>query len=528
MTECHIGRRGFMAAGGAALVGLGATAQPVRQTTAGRVAGRATAQAGVTAWLGIPYAAPPVGALRWKPPQPVTPWDGVRQAVKFGASPWAPSAPIVSAGSFTPSQMNEDCLTLNVWAPPADGRLRPVMVWIYGGAFIMGATEDPQYDGARLAAEDVVFVSINYRVGILGSFAHPDLARESPHGVCGNYGLMDQIAALQWVRDNIAAFGGDPGNVTIFGQSAGAFSVAYHLVMPQSRGLFHRAIAQSGAPLGNPSSYILLGDMAEVEQAGTAFAHKLSAPTLAELRQVPAHKLIEAYGFSWQFYPVVDGWLVPRHPYTMMMAGDCARVPVMAGHNHDEGSVFPPMGGGKPEGVQAALHAFYGAQATDVWRILQQEGYQTPAAMGHQIFGDVVFNWNSVALSMVMARFVPSFAYRFDYRHTRPASSQPGKENPGAFHGAEIGFVLKTHTFLESERRNEQEHLMQVLSGYWLNFAKTGDPNGRNLPHWPQYRPHTRKLFQLDSHTQGEVDIEHYDRLVLLGRSMNNRLLEEG
>ncbi|QEH96845.1 carboxylesterase/lipase family protein [Gluconobacter thailandicus] len=531
--DCHFGRRRFLVAGSAALVGLGGGQIPVRKTTSGHVSGRSTIRPGVTAWLGIPYAAPPVGELRWKPPQPVQPWKGIREASQFGASPWAPSSKTGSMGGFMPSHMDEDCLTLNVWAPPSDGRLRPVMVWIYGGAFIMGTTEDPLYDGARLAAEDVVVVSINYRVGILGSFAHPDLARESPHGVSGNYGLMDQIAALRWVRDNIAEFGGDPDQVTIFGQSAGAFSVGYHLVMPQSRGLFGRAIAESGAPLGQPSSYILLGRTSEMEQLGSAFAQRLGATDIAALRQIPARKIVDAYGFSWQFYPAIDGWLVPDHPYTMMASGRCARVPVMAGHNHDEGMVFPPLGGGTQAGFVLAGKGFYGAQSLDVLRVLEQEGHSTPPDMGHEIFGDVVFNWNSIALSMIMARVAPSFAYRFDYRYARsPSGSDHAQaekgDGLGAFHGAEIGFVFGTHRFVEAARRHEQEHLMRVMSGYWLNFARSGDPNGSGLPHWPQYRPGDRKLFRLDSDRQEVTGIENYDRLVLLGRAMNNRLLEQG
>uniref|UniRef100_UPI001F57B7C2 carboxylesterase/lipase family protein n=1 Tax=Komagataeibacter xylinus TaxID=28448 RepID=UPI001F57B7C2 len=260
------GRRGFMIGSGLTMLGWSAAEarSAVIQTKDGALEGVSTAVPGVTAWLGIPYAAPPVGLLRWRPPQPVRAWKGVRRADHFGHSPYAPSSFSSDTDSaFTPADMSEDCLTLNVWAPPRRRTLRPVMVWIYGGAFIMGTSADPHYNGTALAAEDVVVVSLNYRVGILGSFAHPELARESPRGVSGNYGLMDQIAALRWVRDNIEAFGGDPDNITIFGQSAGAFSVAYHLVMPQSRGLFHRAIAQSGAPLGRPDSEILLGRLPE-------------------------------------------------------------------------------------------------------------------------------------------------------------------------------------------------------------------------------------------------------------------------
>lgn len=534
MVRGQTGRRGFMIGSGLTMLGWSAAEarSAVIQTKDGALEGVSTAVPGVTAWLGIPYAAPPVGPLRWRPPQPVRAWKGVRRADHFGHSPYAPSSFSSDTDSaFTPADMSEDCLTLNVWALPRRRTLRPVMVWIYGGAFIMGTSADPHYNGTALAAEDVVVVSLNYRVGILGSFAHPELARESPRGVSGNYGLMDQIAALRWVRDNIEAFGGDPDNITIFGQSAGAFSVAYHLVMPQSRGLFHRAIAQSGAPLGRPDSEILLGRLPEMQQAGAAFGRRIGQPDLVGLRSLPPETLIKEYGFSWQFYPVIDGFLVPEHPFRMLAAGNCARVPVMAGHNHDEGSLFPPIGNGTASGLRKAVHQIYGSEAGRVLSLMQAEPGVTPTTMGRDVFGDLVFNWNSIVLVMMMARVSTGYAYRFDYRYALPAvwgAKSATAAPPGyAFHGAEIGFVFKTQP-IWSERQHEQEDLMRRMSGYWLNFARNGDPNGAGLPQWPSYRPGQRQLFRLDERPPELVPIENYDRLVLLGKAMDNRVLEQG
>ncbi|MFT8895777.1 MAG: carboxylesterase family protein [Acetobacter sp.] len=527
MHDSHCTRRTFLAGAGTAFVNIGAGKEPVRRISTGLVKGRATAEPRVSAWLGIPFAAPPVGILRWRPPQPPQPWTGVRDATHFGASPCAPSMPGLSL-DYSPDRMSEDCLTLNVWAPPNDGRLRPVMVWIFGGAFVMGSSANPRYDGARMAAEGVVFVSINYRVGILGSYVHPELSQESPAGVSGNYGLMDQIAALRWIKENIAVFGGDPDNVTIFGQSAGAFSVGFHLVMPQSRGLFHKGIAQSGAPLGRPSSNILLGRQAEMSKSGVDFARRMGAGSIAEMRRTDAMKLVKTYGFNWLFYPNIDGWLIPDHPYDMMATGRCANVPVIAGHNHDEGRIFPPLGNGSMTGLRTALSENYGTLASDMLRILEEQNVGNPAAMGQEAFGDIVFNWNSVALFTAMARVSRSYAYRFDYAH---ASSQPDSfvsgEGLGAYHGAEIDFALRTCRFKMPERRAEQEYLMRNLSGYWLNFARMSTPNGPGLPYWPAYQPGSGKVFRFGEGEPVLDDIAFRDRLVLLGRAMDNRIVEQ-
>ncbi|NKJ42257.1 carboxylesterase family protein [Novosphingobium sp. SG720] len=523
-------RRSFLSAGGAALAATAASAHtPTRRpsvvtVTGGKVAGRATAVPGVTAWLGIPYAAPPVGPMRWRPPGPVQPWRGVRPGDRFGASPCAMPQSFDGPDQRVPG-MSEDCLTLNVWAPPRADKPRPVMVWIYGGAYVSGTTDDPRYDGAAMAGQDVIFVSINYRVGILGFFAHPELASESPDGVSGNYALLDQIAALRWVKENIAAFGGDPGNVTILGQSAGAFSVAYHLVLPQSRGLFHRAIAQSGAPMGQVNGLSMIADLAPMEQAGLAFGAKVGAPRLADLRKMDAMALVRAYDGSWNFQPALDGHVIPAHPFAMIRDGNHARVPLLAGYNADEGAIFAPMGGGTVAGLDAALTETFGPLAAKARAVYPAQTAQEAAARGAEVFGDLIFNWNTAALASAMARFGsdPAYLYHFTY------DGMPRLGNGTrrcAFHGAEIGLVLRTLGARGEPVSAEQRAISAMLSGYWLDFARQGDPNGGGRPAWPRFVPGTPSVFHLEGLQPRAGEIPFARRMALIGEAWANPILQ--
>lgn len=525
-------RRAFLAGISASpLIGrLAYAAERVVKTQSGLVSGIPTAVRGVTAWLGIPFAAPPVGELRWRPPAPPLSWSGVRRADHYGNSPCASPAEPNSIYYHPPSSMGEDCLTLNVWAPKPSGKPRPVMVWIYGGAFVAGTTDNPFYDGANLAGQDVVFVSVNYRVGILGFYAHPDLSKESPNGVSGNYGLMDQTAALRWVRDNIAAFGGDPENVTIFGQSAGSFSVGYHLVMPDSKGLFHRAIAESGAPMGKPSSFNMVGVKAEMEAAGLDFAREVSASGIAAMRQMDPMRLVEANSHAWRFYPMIDGALIPDHPFTLIEQGRHAAVPLIAGRNRDEGSVFPPLGNGNPEELSAALAETYGAETEAARRLYAAHDATEAAHQGRLVFADIIFNWNSAALAAVMAKSgrAPVYSYYFSYTGAVPPDAKFAEgigRDLGAFHGAEITFALRT----QAERgplSAEQKLLMERVSGYWLNLARKGDPNGQGLPNWPRHIPGQPTILHIDAKTALPGPLDDHERMELLGRAMGNRILE--
>lgn len=532
-------RRGFLSASGATLIASSAAGLTPAQAAAepssivkvagGRVSGHASKVPGVTAWLGIPFAAPPIGPLRWRPPAPVKPWQGVRAGDRFGDSPCAMPQSFDDPAHQGPT-MSEDCLTLNVWAPqraakPLGKALRPVMVWIYGGAYVAGTTDDPRYDGAAMAADDVVFVSINYRVGILGFFAHPELAAESPEGVSGNYALLDQIAALRWVRDNIAAFGGDPDNVTILGQSAGAFSVAYHLVLPQSRGLFHRAIAQSGAPMGQINGLSMIADLAQMQQAGQAFGEKLGAPRLADLRKLNPMALVRAYDGSWNFQPALDGHVIPAHPFAMIRAGNHARVPLLAGYNAEEGAIFAPMGGGTVAGLNAALDETFGPLGPKAREVYPAQTPQEAATRGAEVFGDLIFNWNTAALASAMVLYGsdPAYLYHFTYA----GMPRRGKDQrPCAFHGAEIGLVLRTLGARGEPVSDEQRAISAMLSGYWLDFARTGNPNGGKRPTWPRFQPGSPSVFHLEGLQARAGDIPFARRMALIGEAWDNPVLQ--
>ena len=311
----------------------GALAAQVR-TAAGLVEGATDQTTGVRSFLGVPFAAPPVGDLRWRPPQPPAAWEGVRKATSFG--PRCMQAPIFGDMIFR-DEVSEDCLYLNVWTPArsADDRL-PVMVWIYGGGFQAGSASEPRQDGSHMAQKGVVVVSFNYRLGIFGFFAHPELTAESPHKASGNYGLLDQVAALEWVRKNIAAFGGDPGNVTIFGESAGSFSVSALMASPLAKGLFEKAIGESGAFFTAGSQTLAPKDLAASEAAGEKFAQSAGAASLAELRAKPADAVLQAAIKGQWFSPNVDGYMLPTDAYAIFSAGRQNDVPLLAGWNADE------------------------------------------------------------------------------------------------------------------------------------------------------------------------------------------------
>src|ERR1700675_4725886 len=314
---------------------LGAQVQP--RTEAGVVAGTKGADGKIGIFKGMPFAAPPVGELRWKEPQPVAPWKGVRKATEFGAR--CMQARIYEDMVFRDPGPSEDCLYLNVWTPGISAKTkRPVMVWIYGGGFQAGSTSEPRQDGEHLAHKGVVIVSMNYRLGIFGFLSHPGLTAESPHHASGNYGLMDQAAALKWVHDNIAAFGGDPGNVTIFGESAGSFAVSALMASPLSKGLIHAAIGESGAFFGKT---LRAKPLAESERRDAVFAESLGMKSLGQLRGLSAEKLLEAArseNDNNRFGPNIDGYFMPARPTEIYAKGEQAHVPLMAGWNHDEGS----------------------------------------------------------------------------------------------------------------------------------------------------------------------------------------------
>lgn len=470
------------------------------QTRSGPVTGEL--RRSVYAFRGIPYAAAPRGELRWQPPQPVEPWSGVLHANRYGPSP--PQSPGVMLlvrrliGAAL-QQQSQDCLYLNVWTPAPDRRRRPVLVWIHGGAFIMGSGSPPIYNGSHLAKYgDVVVVTINYRLGALGFLN----AREVlPGQAAANLGLRDQIAALEWVRDNIEQFGGDPGNVTIFGESAGGMSVGTLLGTPAAHGLFHRAIAQSGAA-HNVSS------REHANLVARCFLEELHATRFEDLEKAGVSELIEAQGRTnqrmgiasgnlvWQ--PCVDGELIPEQPLAAVSAGRGARVPLLIGTNRDEWQLFMlgdregrrlgrkalerrlfrALPEGEPDLADRAIRAYQGASAG--------RGHETPTDIWVSFQSDRVFHHPAHTLAKAHAAHVPAtFAYLFTWKPPLTGDSV------GACHGLELPFVFGT--LREPLLRplvglgREAGKLSQLMMRAWLAFARSGDPTDDGLPPWSEY-----------------------------------------
>jgi len=470
---------------------------PVIETVSGLVSGRlAPSDSDVAVFKGVPYAAPPVGALRWKPPRPAEQWDGIRKCTRFGPHSPQPKQ-IIYAGRAGPQ--DEDCLYLNIWAPLSTlgkGETKlPVMVWIHGGGFTTGSGADLFYNGTALAGQSVVLVTINYRLGPFGFMAHPLLSAESERGVSGNYGLLDQIAALEWVRDNIARFGGDPECVTIFGESAGSAGVCRHMVSPLSKGLFHRAIAQSGGVQGrNRHLREKWYGLEPMENLGERLAGELGVgdeeDPLAALREKSAAEILEAsspaqglFGKGNKFGPVVDGWVLPGDPADLFEAGKQHDVPFLVGSNADEGSVFlVQLPVKRALGYRFLLNAWCGERASAMEKLF-------PVSGG----GDVKSQLNKLVTASAFvapARFLVSAmedkeSKAWLYHFTREAGVGPFR-GKGAFHGIEIPYVF-ANMRKEFGVGDADMKLARIMSAAWVRFARSGDPNGEGLPEWPHY-----------------------------------------
>ncbi|HEV2424456.1 MAG TPA: carboxylesterase/lipase family protein [Terriglobia bacterium] len=467
------------------LLGVSAAAAERVRTDRGMVEGTMSADGKVAVYRGIPFAAPPVGNLRWRAPQPVAKWKGVRKAAEFGAR--CMQGHVFSDMVFRDDGPSEDCLYLNVWTAAASPKAHlPVMVWIYGGGFVAGSASEPRQDGGRLAEKGVVVVSFNYRLGVFGFFASAELAKESGHNASGNYGLLDQVAALEWVHRNIAGFGGDPSQVTIFGESAGSFSVSALMASPLARGLFQRAIGESGAFF---SATLKTKTLAEAEADDAKFAESIGAPTLAAMRAKPADELLEAaskrrgpVGFS----PDIDGYFLPEDVDAIYAAGKQAPVPLLAGWNRDEVG-FPPA---TPEQFKERARKMYGDKADDFLKVFPADTEEQARQSAHDLGRDEFIAYSTWKWVQMQVAVAPVYNYEFDDAPPQPApdsSSNKPAPKPSAYHSAEIEFVFEALPSKKLPWRPEDERLSDLMSSYWSNFAKAGNPNGPGLPEWPAY-----------------------------------------
>ncbi|MDQ0465031.1 para-nitrobenzyl esterase [Caulobacter ginsengisoli] len=473
---------------------------PLVEAPAGRLEGRMSGE--VRAFKGIPYAAAPVGDLRWAPPRPAAHWDGLRQADDFG--PACPQFRAPPGGIYwaPPPPMSEDCLSLNVWAPakagPKDSKGAPVIVWIHGGSFAGGSSRETLYEGTKMAGRGVVVVSINYRLGVLGFLAHPELSAESPDGLSGNWGLLDQVEALRWVQRNIAAFGGDPGNVTIAGESAGGLSVAYLMAMPSARGLFAKAILQSAYTTSAPELKQASNGTPSAEASGQALAARLGAADVASLRAIDADKLIAKSAFAYFPFPTVDGKLIPRQLVDTFDRGEQAPVPLIAGFNSGEIRslmILAPKTPLTAGAYEKTIRDNYGDLADSFL------GLYPSRDMGESILAttrDGLYGWTAWRLAAKQTAAGQS-AYLYIFDHSYPAADSAGLH---AFHGAELpymfGNINRAGPYWPAIPQTPGERAMaDAMVDYWVSFATTGRPKARGAPDWPAFgRPGYFMAFQ--------------------------------
>jgi para-nitrobenzyl esterase len=437
---------------------------------------------------GIPYVLPPVGAARWKAPSPMPRWKGVRNATEFGASCWQPKPQLSNIYTRDPMPMSEDCLTLNIWTP-ANAHKAPVFFWIYGGALVGGASREPLYDGTRLANQGMVVVSINYRLGVLGWLAHPELSAESPDGVSGNYGLLDQIEALRWLRRNIASFGGDPANVTIAGESAGALSVMYLMTAPAARGLFAKAIAESAYMISMPQLKERKFGIPAAEESGTKLAVALHLKDIAALRAMDASELATAApATGYAPWPSIDGHVLPRQLVDVFDRGEQAPVPLLAGFNSGEirslRILAPPPPATAAE-YENKIRERYLDLADEFLRLYPSTNLQESVWATTR---DALYGWSAERLVRKQAALgQSSFLYLFD--HSYPAEETAGLD---AFHASELPYVFGTFDgtpplWPKVPTTPEETKLSDAMIGYWSSFARTGQPRAANEPDWPPF-----------------------------------------
>ena len=469
------------------------------KTANGVLAGTTDAGTGVRSFKGIPYAQPPIGNLRWRAPQPVRDWQGVRRADAFG--PRAMQLPLFGDMVFRSTGMSEDCLYLNVWAPAAGRQRRPVLVYFFGGGFVAGDGSEPRYDGAGMARKGIVAVTVTFRLGVFGFLAHPALTRESARHASGNYGLMDQSAALRWVQKNIAAFGGDPKRVTIAGESAGSYSVSAQMASPWSRDLFAGAIGESGSLMGTRP----MAPLADAERRGAAFAAGLGASSLPALRALPAAQVLGATSGPHppHFGAIVDGDFLPRPPAEAYAAGAQAHVPLLVGWNSQEQDAGGVLGKdlATPENFAKALRTVFGDRADDAARL-------------YPAFTDAQADQSATALAS--DRFIAFSTWKWYDLHRRTGDkpvfryffARPRPGGSGAVHSGEIEYALGNLATNTSYAWTPDDYkVSETMQDYFADFVKTGDPNGAGLPAWPAAnRGFSEPVMRLDVNSRAEPE----------------------
>jgi para-nitrobenzyl esterase len=475
-------------------VGSGREAAAQVKTEAGLVEGTTSADGKVRVFKGIPFAAPPTGERRWAEPAPAAPWTGVRKADAFG--PRCPQGNVFGDMVFR-DEMSEDCLYVNVWTPAGPGEKLPVMFWIHGGGFQAGSTSEPRQDGELLARKGVVVVSANHRLGVFGFLAHPELTTSSGRSASGNWGLLDQVAALQWVRKNIAAFGGDPDKVTVFGESAGSFSVSAMVATPLAKGLVHGAIGESGAFFTLPGGGLATRTLAAAEEQGMTFAEGVGAADIAALRAKPWEEILKGARGPW-FSPIVDGYVFPKSVPEIYAAREHSPVPLLAGWNADEVRASVTMAPAKTTAASFAegVRKRFGANADALLKVYTPKDDEDAIQVAADFAGDTfiayaTWKWIQVHAASTSA---PVYRYSFDRKiPVAPGTTMNGKAataaDIGARHAGEIEYVFGT--LKTALPKVPWEPADQALSDrmvtYWTNFAKKGDPNGPGVPTWPVY-----------------------------------------
>lgn len=473
----------------------------------------------LTVFKGIPFAAPPVGDLRWKAPQPVGEWEGVKETTEFAPAPFQPGEP--------PAGKSEDCLYLNVWTPAQSATEQlPVMVWIYGGGFSYGSTADPLVTGEHLANKGVVVVSIAYRVGKLGFLAHPELSAENPENASGNYGLLDQIAGLRWVQNNIAAFGGNPDKVTIFGESAGGIAVSMLCASPLAEGLFRGAISQSGGSFGPALLVNHPGEnmqpLEAAEEAGEAFVAEAGVTSIGELRQLDVEQLPldPGMGGAW---PIVDGYVIPDNQYALYKEGRYNDVPVLIGYNSDEGAFF--MRASSPEDYAASVNGRFGKFADTLLSTYPVVDGKV-GRPARNLMRDAAFGWHTWTWARLQAKTGSGdvFLYYFDQHPDYPEDSP--QHDLGSPHGQDIPYVFMTLDSSNTQLNTTDFDLSETMSDYWTNFVKFGNPNGADLPPWPEFSNDNRQLMYLDENPRAHP-VPDENALMVLEDYFRWRLAQE-